>query len=172
MKFLFLIIFLLFSCKKNLSVSESKGGKMVVEKNDTIEVEYTGKFENGEVFDTSKGRGPLKFKVGSGTLIPGFENACVGMKLGEEKTVLIKPEDAYGERNESFVRKFPISMLPPDFKVEKGMYITLQSPDGRKIPAKVVNVDKESITLDMNHPLAGKNLIFDIKVVKIEKDKN
>jgi len=185
------LVFFVFSCKnkevkntakkqkteisqtKSIKKTEiQKGGEMVVEKNDTIEVEYTGKLDDGTVFDTSKGREPLKFKVGDGRLIPGFENGVIGMKENEEKTIHIKAKDAYGERNENFIKKFPRTMLPPDFKAEKGMMVTLQSQNGQQIPAKIIDIDKENITLDMNHPLAGENLTFDIKVIKIEKAEN
>mgnify|MGYP000580738596 CR=1 FL=1 len=141
---------------------------MVVNIGDRIKVQYTGKLDDGTVFDKTKIGEPLEFVVGSGQIIPGFEKAVVGMKLNEEKEITVKPEEAYGKRDETLVREFPKSSLPKDFKPKKGMMIRLQGQSGRPIPGTIVDVKKNSITIDLNHPLAGKNLTFDIKVVDIQ----
>lgn len=137
-----------------------------VKTGDTICVEYTGRLENGEVFDSSEGREPLEFTVGSGMVIKGFEDAVIGMKKGDSKTVEIGPEEAYGHRDENrFVdilkRDFPIEIEP-----EVGMQMNLESPDGYAVPATIIEIQEAVIRFDANHFLADKTLIFDIKVVE------
>jgi len=167
--FLFCLVFVLGACGEK-KVAKSGGEKMnVVKKGDVVDIEYTGKLSDGKVFDTSKGREPLKFKVGDGELLPEFEKAVVGMKLNEEKTFTISAKDAYGERDENLVRTFPRAFLPPDFNAKEGMQIVLQDKEGNKIPAIIKSIDEKNVVLDLNHPLAGQDLTFDIKVVKIEK---
>jgi len=167
--FLFSLIFVLGACGEK-KVAKSGGEKMnVVKKGDVVDVEYTGKLSDGKVFDTSKGREPLKFKVGDGELLPEFENAVVGMEVNEEKTFTIAANDAYGKRDENLVKTFPRSFLPPDFNAKEGMQIVLQDKEGNKIPAIIKSIDEKNVVIDLNHPLAGQDLTFDIKVVKIEK---
>ena len=140
---------------------------MVVEKGNTIKVEYTGSFENGEVFDASEKHGePLEFKAGEGMVVPGFDNAVIGMDVGEEKEVTLKPEDAYGEPNPQAVQKVPKDKFPAEAK--EGMMIGVPLPNGQQMPAKIVKIDDKEVTIDMNSPLAGKTLIFKIKIVSIE----
>ena len=143
-------------------------GKKVVKKGDKVKVQYTGSLEDGTVFDSSKAGEPLEFTVGSGQMIPGFDKAVEGMKLNEEKKVTIKAEDAYGKRDEALIMEFPLASLPKNFKPEKGMMIPLQDPTGRQIPGTIIDITENSIIVDLNHPLAGKDLTFDIKVVGIE----
>ncbi len=138
-----------------------------VESNMYVSVEYTGTLQNGEVFDSSAGRQPLEVKMGAGQLIKGFENALMGMVLHEKKTFTIEPEDAYGERNESLMHSFPTANVPPGVNPQVGQTIGLQTQDGRQVPAQVVSVDDEKVVLDLNHPLAGQALTFDIEVVGI-----
>jgi len=138
---------------------------MTVKKGDKIKVEYTGSLEDGTVFDTSEGKEPLEFEVGSGQIIKGFDEAVIGMKKGEEKTINIKPEDAYGPQNAQLTKKIPKSQLPQDQEPKPGMVLGIQTPDGQQIPARIVEVSKEDITIDLNHPLAGKTLTFKIKIV-------
>lgn len=150
-------------------VIPDKGGeKALVKKGDRIKVQYTGTLQDGTMFDKSKEGGPLEFTVGSGQIIPGFDKAVEGMKLNEEKKVTLKPEDAYGKRDETAIREFPKNSLPENFKPEKGMMIKLQDQTGRAIPGTVTDITENSITVDLNHPLAGKDLTFDIKVIGIE----
>jgi len=138
---------------------------MTVKKGDKIKVEYTGSLEDGTVFDTSEGKEPLEFEVGSGQIIKGFDEAVIGMKKGEEKTINIKPEDAYGPQNAQLTKKIPKSQLPQDQEPKPGMVLGIQTPDGQQIPARIVQVSEEDITIDLNHPLAGKTLTFKIKIV-------
>jgi peptidylprolyl isomerase len=143
---------------------------MAITKGNKIKLEYEGRFEDGTIFDSSRHGDhshPLEFVVGDGQVIPGFDNSVLGMDINQEKEFSIEPKDAYGERNEMMVQKVPRSNLPPKIKPEVGMVLGLNSPDGRQIPVPVVAVSEEEITLDMNHPLAGKKLIFKIKILEI-----
>ncbi|MBN2043180.1 MAG: peptidylprolyl isomerase [Candidatus Aenigmarchaeota archaeon] len=147
---------------------------MPVKKGDRVKVEYEGRFEDGEVFDSSKHGDhshPLEFEVGSGQVIKGFDQGVMGMKKGEEKEVTIKPEDAYGEYRPDLVQKMPRSMVPEGQEVKKGMVLAVELPNGAHAPVTVKDVDDKEVTLDLNHPMAGKMLIFKIKVVEIEPKK-
>jgi peptidylprolyl isomerase len=142
---------------------------MKVEKNKLVTIEYEGKFEDGEVFDSSEKHGkPLDFVTGVGMVVPGFDNAVIGMEKGEEKEVTIEPKDGYGEYNEELKKDIPRNMLPPDQEPKKGMMLGMQTPDGRQIPAMIKEVTKDKIIIDVNHPLAGKKLLFKIKVLEIK----
>jgi FKBP-type peptidyl-prolyl cis-trans isomerases 2 len=138
-----------------------------VENNMYVSVHYKGTLNNGEVFDSSEGRMPLEVLMGSGQLIKGFENSLMGMALKEKKTFTLAPEDAYGLREEKLLHNFPLSEVPPGANPEVGQLIGLQTPDGRQVPAHIIKIDNENIVLDLNHPLAGQALTFDIKVVGI-----
>ena len=139
-----------------------------IKSGDTISVEYTGKLDNGEVFDTSEGREPLTFEVGAGQLIKGFDEAVVDMSVGDSKTVTVTPEEAYGERREDLFISMPLGNVPPDMTLEVGMMVQLTDKSGNPVPAIVTDIGAENVTLDINHPLAGKDLTFDIKVVDIK----
>lgn len=139
-----------------------------VETGNVIQVHYTGTLGNGEVFDSSEGRDPLQVTVGQGQLISGFENELIGMELNEKKTFTLEPEEAYGERDDEAMRRFPRKELPSELQVEEGQMLALSTPEGQQIPAKVAQVDDDAITLDLNHPLAGESLTFAIEVVNIE----
>lgn len=134
---------------------------------DTISVNYTGKFETGEVFDTSEGKAPLKFTVGAGQLIRGFDDTVIGMKQGEKKTVTIAPENAYGERRDDHVVDFPKANIPEDMEVAIGTVVQLSDESGRAFPAVVTEINDAVIKMDVNHPLAGKTLIFDIEIAEM-----
>ncbi len=141
---------------------------MAIEKGNKIKVEYEGKLEDGTVFDSSKTHGqPLEFEAGSGQVIKGFDEAVIGMNVDEKKELHIKCLDAYGERNPELVQKVPKDKFPGDKKVEKGMMLGLKAPDGSQFNAMVTEVTDTEIALDLNHPLAGKNLNFNIKIVAI-----
>jgi len=136
-----------------------------------VKVHYTGKLIDGTVFDSSEGREPLAFTIGAGMMIPGFEKGVMEMTVNEEKTINILPEDAYGEVREDMVAEVPKSALPPDMKVEKGIELMSQTPDGQQMVVKVVDVKDDLIVVDANHALAGKELVFDIKVVEVTEGK-
>ena len=134
---------------------------------DTVHIHYTGTLDDGTTFDSSAGRDPLSFELGSGQVIAGFDKAVDGMAVGDSKSVRIEPEDAYGERHEQAVQQVPMSALPEEIKPEVGMQLQSQSPDGQIMQLTVTEVADDSITVDANHPLAGQALTFDIELVKI-----
>ncbi len=142
---------------------------MTIKKGDMVKVEYEGRLEDGEVFDSTEKHGgePLEFKVGGGQMIPGFDNEVVGMKAGEEKTVTLKPSEAYGDHKPFLVRQIPKESMPPGNELKAGMMIGMHMPNGIDIEAKVIKVTEKGTTVDMNHPLAGKTLTFKFKVVGI-----
>lgn len=139
-----------------------------VKENNTVKVHYTGKFPNGEVFDSSEGREPLEFTLGEGMMIPGFEKGLIDMKLNEKKTINLKKEDAFGEAREDLIHEVPKSQLPEDMDVKTGMPLVSKSPEGHEINMIVKEVKDESIIVDANHPLAGKEVVFDLEVVDIK----
>ncbi|MGD8366046.1 MAG: peptidylprolyl isomerase [Desulfobacterales bacterium] len=138
-----------------------------VENGKFVSVAYTGTLENGEVFDTSREGQPMEVQVGTGQLIEGFEKALMGMAVNEKKVFTIGPDEAYGDRDESLTRDFARKEVPPELNPEVGMTVGLTTADGRQMPAQIVAVDDEKVTVDMNHPMAGKTLTFDIEVVGI-----
>lgn len=142
---------------------------MKVEMNDTVKVHYTGSFENGDVFDSSQGGSPLEFTLGAGQIIPGFEKAVVGMEKGEAKKVTIAPEDAYGEVREELKQQVSKEVMPEGLNPEVGMQLMSTLPNGQEIPVTIAEVTETHVTVDANHQLAGKTLVFDIEVVEIVK---
>ncbi|MBF0451728.1 MAG: peptidylprolyl isomerase [Candidatus Magnetomorum sp.] len=140
-----------------------------VDKDLFVSVEYKGTLDNGDVFDTSEGRPPLEFQVGSGQLIQGFDNQVMGMSLNEKKTFTLDPKSAYGERDESLKQSFAKSDLPPEMVPEVGQMIGLQAPNGNPIPGTIIEITEDNFTVDVNHPLAGKTLTFDIEIVGISE---
>lgn len=140
----------------------------VVKKGDKVKVEYVGKLEDGTIFDSSEiQKAPLEFVVGSGELIKGFEQGIIGMKVGEEKEIKLSPEAAYGPHRSELVKDMPKDCFPQDQDIQVGMVFMISLQDGREIPVKISNVSEETITVDINHPLAGKTLIFTVKLVNI-----
>ena len=130
-------------------------------------VHYKGTLENGEVFDTSEGRHPMEVEMGAGQVITGFEKALMGMVVNEKKNFTIEPEEAYGYRDESLTHSFARSEVPAEMDVKVGQTIALSSPEGQQVPAQIVEADDQKVVVDLNHPLAGKTLTFDIEVVDI-----
>lgn len=141
---------------------------MSVSEGDTVQVHYKGTLKDGTVFDESDEENPLEFTVGSGQIIPGFEEAVKGMDVEEEKTVSIEAAEAYGEHDQEKIQKYSRDSLPDDFEPQKGQVLALKDQEGREIPVSVVDFDDETITVDLNHPLAGRELTFEIKVVDVE----
>lgn len=134
---------------------------------DTVKIHYTGTLDDGTQFDSSSGREPLEFTLGSGQVIPGFEKAVTGMAVGDSKSVNIPPEEAYGPRHEQMVQDVPRNALPDDLEPVEGMALQAQGPDGQVINLTVTAVEDDSITVDGNHPLAGQALNFQIQLVDI-----
>ena len=139
-----------------------------VKANDTIQVHYTGKLTNGQVFDSTESRGPLKVTLGQGSLIPGFENGLLDMSLNEKKTITIPKEEAYGEVREELFQAIQNTEIPDEIKPEVGMGLVARGQDGSERQLRVTEVKEDHIVVDANHPLAGQDLIFELQVVEIE----
>ncbi|MDE1877839.1 MAG: peptidylprolyl isomerase [Thaumarchaeota archaeon] len=138
---------------------------MTIKTGDKVRIEYIGTLEDGTVFDSSTEHGnPLEFEVGSGQVIKGFDDATLGMKEGEEKQFSIDPADAYGEHDPTLIQNIPREVFPQDVKLVPGLLFEAGLPTGEKVPATITEVQEEIISVDLNHPLAGKKLNFKIKV--------
>ena len=143
---------------------------MPVKAGDKVKVDYTGTLEDGTVFDSSTHGDhshPLEFEAGSGQVIKGFDDAVMGMEVGQEKEVKIPPEEAYGERREDMIQEIPRENLPIGREPEAGMMLAVNTPDGKQLPVRIAEVKENAVVLDMNHPLAGKTLVFRIKLLEI-----
>jgi peptidylprolyl isomerase len=161
---LFLIIGLaLISGYPYKVIGSEDGKKTVVKKDDKVKINYTVSLKDGTVFDRSKEGKPLEFTVGNEQMPRGLDQAVIGMKLNERKKVTVEPKDAYGKRNEDLIMKFDKNKLPKNLKPSIGMVVKIEN-----IPGTIINIDDTQIILDGNHPLAGKDVVFDIKVVGIE----
>jgi FKBP-type peptidyl-prolyl cis-trans isomerase 2 len=139
---------------------------------DSVQIHYTGRLTNGEQFDSSAGREPLPFTLGSGQVIKGFDDGVTGMVVGEKKTINIPANEAYGEVNPEMIFEFPKANMPPDMVVEAGMQLMMNNGEGQQMPVTVVEVKDEAIVIDANHALAGKELIFDLELVAIDAPKS
>lgn len=138
-----------------------------VKTGDTVKVHYHGRLTDGSTFDSSSGREPLQFEVGSGQVIKGFEDGVEGMTVGDKKTIQIPVEEAYGPKDENMLVEFPIANFPEDLKPEVGMQLNMTNGGGQVIPVTITEVGEDTVILDANHPLAGQELIFDIELVEI-----
>lgn len=136
---------------------------------DTVEVHYTGRLDDGTEFDSSRDREPLRFTIGQGQVIRGFEDAVTGLDEGQSATSRIAAEDAYGPLREDLVVQAPRSALPPNIQPEVGMMLQLQQEGGLPVPVTVTEVTDEVVTLDANHPLAGQCLTFDIQLIRVDQ---
>jgi len=143
------------------SMSKAKSG-------DTVRVHYTGKLEDGTQFDSSAGKDPLEFSIGAGDVLPAFDSAVEGMTVGDSKSVEIEAAEAYGRRHEQLIQDVPREQLPDEMEPAVGMQLQAQGQDGQPIHLVVTDVKDETITVDGNHPLAGKDLAFDIELVDIK----
>jgi peptidylprolyl isomerase len=140
---------------------------MAVKTGDKVKLEYTGTLEDGTVFDTSSGKDPLEFEVGSGQVIKGFDDAVMGMEEGQEKEFTLQPTEAYGDHNPEMIKEVPKESMPKEQEPKEGMMLAVGLPNGQQIPAKIVKVADSTVTIDLNHPLAAKTLTFKVKVVAI-----
>lgn len=138
-----------------------------VKTGDTVRIHYTGRLDDGSVFDSSREREPLEFTVGSGQIIPGLDNALPGMSVGEEKTVQVPCSEAYGEHDPNGRQEVPREQIPAEIPLDPGTALQMQMPDGRAVPVTVAEVSEQKVVLDANHPLAGKDLTFDVEMVEI-----
>ena len=138
-----------------------------VKNGDTIKIHYKGRLADGTVFDSSEGRDPLQFTVGGGMVIPGFDAGVKDMNVGDKKTIHIPAAEAYGEKQEHLIMEFPKDQFPPDLNLEVGMQLNMSSNTGQMIPVVITEVKDDTVLLDANHQLAGKDLIFDLELVEI-----
>jgi len=145
-----------------------EGDTMQAKEGNSVKVHYTGRLEDGTVFDSSEGREPLEFTLGEGMVIPGFDEAVLGMNPGDSKTVNIPSDEAYGPHRDEMVMVVDKDEFPDDLNPQVEDVLQVQDPDGEAFMVRVTAVDDETITLDANHPLAGKNLIFDIRLEEIK----
>lgn len=141
-------------------MSEAKNG-------DTVRIHYTGTLTDGSQFDTSAGREPLEFTIGSGQIIPGLEKEIEGMKVGDKSTVTVPAAEAYGPHQPEGVQEVPRSNIPTNINLAVGTQLQGMTPDGRQMNLTVTGLTDETVTLDANHPLAGKDLVFDVELVEI-----
>jgi len=138
-----------------------------VKENDTVKVHYTGKLNNGQVFDSSLERTPIEVTLGQGQLIPGFEKELVNMEVNEKKTVNVPKEEAYGDIREDLFHEIKKAELPEDIKPEIGMTLVAKNPDGTENQLRITDVKEESIVIDANHVLAGQDLTFELELIEI-----
>jgi len=153
---------------KNVEPKPRRMEMSQVKEGDSVKVNYTGKLEDGTVFDSSEGKEPLEFTVGSGQIIPGLDKAVDGMEVGESKTVTVESEEAYGPRRDEMVLEVERERLPEEIEPEVGQQLQVGSSEDQTMIVQITDVTDTAVTLDANHPLAGKDLTFDIEVV--EKD--
>lgn len=139
-----------------------------VKENNTVKVHYTGKLSDGQIFDSSEGKEPLEFTLGQGQLIPGFEKGLIDMKLNEKKTITLAKEEAYGDSNPELIHEVQKTQLPQDMEPQVGMGLVSKTQDGQEMNLIIAEVKEETVIIDANHPLAGKELIFDLEVVEIK----
>lgn len=138
-----------------------------VKKGDTVKVNFTGKLENGAEFDTTEDRKPLEFTLGDGSVLVGFEKAITGMKPGEKKSFQVPPEEGYGDVRDDLIGEVPKENFPKDIDVKEGKRLHMKQPDGKAMNFVIAAVNQKTITLDGNHPLAGKTLYFDVELLEI-----
>ncbi len=138
-----------------------------VKEGDTVRIHYTGTLTDGATFDSSEGRDPLEFTVGSGQIIPGLDQALPGMAVGDKKTVEVPADEAYGQPDPNARQAVPRADIPADIPLDLGTQLQVQTPQGQVMPVTVIDVTEEQVTLDANHPLAGKDLTFAIELVEI-----
>lgn len=140
---------------------------MTAKANDKVKVHYKGTLSNGEIFDTSEGRDPLEFTLGTGQVIPGFDKGIEGMTIDESKTINIPSTNAYGDIRKELIQEVPKTHIPEEIKPEIGLQLMSSTPDGQQIPLVVTEIKDETIIVDANHPLAGKDLTFEVTLVGI-----
>jgi peptidylprolyl isomerase len=160
---------LMFFVMAAVVLASGCGRDDVVKEGSRVKIIYEGSLADGSVFDKSEESQPLEFTAGRGEMIPGFDKAVLGMKLNEKKEFTIPPEEAYGLRNDTWVRKVPPSFFPADMTPQINMMLSLQDERGRSFPGTITEITEDSITIDLNNPLAGKELTFKIEIVGIEQ---
>lgn len=161
------VVMLLCATTASVTAAEKAKNDNVVKDGMLVSMEYTLKGTDGKVIDSSKGREPLKYVHGQKSMIPGLEKELTGMKVGSEKNVTVKPEDAYGPRNPNAVQEIPKEKIPPN-ALKVGAVLQGQDDQGRPMLARIQEIKDKAVVIDMNHPMAGKTLVFNIKIVDIQ----
>ena len=141
-------------------------------KGDKVKVHYHGKLTDGTTFDSSEGREPLEFTIGSGMVIPGFDKGVTGMAVGEKKTITIPSDQAYGPKQEELIMEFPVAQFPPEISPEPGMTLSMSDGQGQSFPVTVIEVKDGNVVIDANAPLAGEDLVFDLELIDIGEGKS
>jgi len=157
----------IFSIPSEGAEKTNKEGTIVVSEGKTVKVNYTMKV-GGKVLETSIGRKPLQFKAGSHQVIPGFEKAVMGMKAGQKKSFSVSPAEGYGLEDPKAIKSIPKKQIPPDIKPKAGMILDTKGKNGQRVPVKVVEVKKDVVVINFNHPLAGKTLSYDVEVLEVK----
>lgn len=136
---------------------------------DVVRIHYTGTLTDGTRFDSSEGRDPLEFTLGSGQIIPGLDNEVQGMEVGDKNTVTVPADQAYGPRDPQSIQQVPRASIPAEVNLQPGAQLQARTPDGNTMLLTVVEANDEQVTVDANHPLAGQDLVFDVELVEIVK---
>jgi FKBP-type peptidyl-prolyl cis-trans isomerase 2 len=155
----------IFSVPSEGAEKATKGAAVVAE-GKSVKVNYTLKVD-GKILETSVGRKPLQFRAGSRQVLPGFEKAIIGMKAGQKKSFKLSPEQGYGLEDPKAIKSIPKAKIPPDIKPKAGMILDTQGKNGQRVPVKVVEVKKDVVIINFNHPLAGKTLSYDVEVLEV-----
>ena len=134
---------------------------------DTVKIHFTGKLQDETVIETSRDRDPLEFKIGDGNVIPGLEQGVIGMAAGDKKTIAVSPEEGFGQQQEDLVVDLKKSEFPEDVEFAVGAYLNIETSDSKEFKAKVVEIKKDTVTLDANHPLAGITINYDVELIEI-----
>ena len=166
-KTLMSLMMLTFAIASSVTAAEKAKNDRVVKDGMLVSMDYTLKGTDGKVIDTNKGREPLKYVHGQKMMIPGLERELTGMKVGGEKNVTVKPEDAYGPINKNAFQEVPKEKLPPN-GLKVGAVLAAKSPEGQVVPMRVHEIKDSTVVMDMNHPMAGKTLVFNVKIVDIQ----
>ncbi|CUJ87327.1 peptidylprolyl isomerase [Shimia thalassica] len=139
----------------------------VAKSGDKVRIHYTGTLSDGSVFDSSEGRDPLEFTLGSGQVIPGFDAGVAGMAIGDKKTIEIPSDQAYGPSHDEAIQDVPREQIPAEIPLEVGLQLQMQAPTGQVVPVTVIKITEDTVTLDANHALAGKDLTFALELVSV-----
>ena len=146
---------------------QADAGETVIHNGSKVAFDYV-LMVDGKIVDSSQAKGPLEYTQGEAKLIPGLTKQLEGMKAGDEKTIEVKPEEAYGNPDPAGIKEIPLSSVPKDVKPEVGMVLSMQDQSGQAFPAKIIKITENSIVIDLNHPLAGKTLIFKVRIVSVK----
>jgi FKBP-type peptidyl-prolyl cis-trans isomerase SlyD len=147
--------------------AEKKNDNKVVKDGTVVSLQYTLSGEDGKTIESNKGKEPLKYTQGSRQIVPGLEKGLAGMKVGEERRVKVKPEEGYGQVDPKGFQEFPKEKIPPD-GMKLGATLMAKGPQGETVPVRVHEIKEKTVVLDLNHPMAGKTLVFDVKVLDVQ----